>query len=141
VGLNDNPFFPVYFLQPTAHCDCEIIVVHFSLWFIPDLSWLRNLEILDLSFNYLSSSFPSWVGSLTGLVQLGLGENNFDGGSASVSHSLTFFFFFFGWKWVFFFRRILGQGTDRFADLQLSFYPSFRIQRKNLSFFLFLFLF
>jgi Leucine-rich repeat (LRR) protein len=63
-----------------------------SLWFIPNLSRLRNLEILDLSFNYFSGSFPSLVGSLTGLVQLGLGENNFDGGSASVSHSLTFFF-------------------------------------------------
>jgi Leucine-rich repeat (LRR) protein len=30
---------------------------------IPDLSQLRNLEILDLSFNYFSGSFPSWVGS------------------------------------------------------------------------------
>lgn len=47
---------------------------------IPDLSRLRKLEILDLSLNYFSGSFPNWVGSLTGLVALGLGENNFDEG-------------------------------------------------------------
>ncbi|KAG6643683.1 hypothetical protein CIPAW_08G003400 [Carya illinoinensis] len=45
---------------------------------IPDLSWLRNLEILDLSTNHYSGSFPSWVGNLTGLVSLGLGDNEFD---------------------------------------------------------------
>ncbi|KAF5461313.1 hypothetical protein F2P56_017424 [Juglans regia] len=45
---------------------------------IPDLSWLRNLEVLDLSANHYSGSFPSWVGNLTGLVSLGLGENEFD---------------------------------------------------------------
>lgn len=47
---------------------------------IPDLSGLRRLKILDLSINYFSGSFPSWVGKLTGLVALGLGENDFDEG-------------------------------------------------------------
>ncbi|XP_024171104.1 receptor protein-tyrosine kinase CEPR2 [Rosa chinensis] len=45
---------------------------------IPDLSTLRNLERLDLSANRLSSEFPSWVGNLTGLQYLGLGQNLFD---------------------------------------------------------------
>ncbi|XP_050375745.1 receptor protein-tyrosine kinase CEPR2 [Argentina anserina] len=45
---------------------------------IPDLSTLRNLESLDLSANSLSSEFPAWVGNLTGLQYLGLGQNLFD---------------------------------------------------------------
>ena len=111
----------MFFLQPIAHCDCEIVVVHFSLWFILDLSRLRNLEILDLSFNYFSGSFPSWVGSLTGLVQLGLGENNFDGGFASVSRSLTFFFFFLGGRGYSFFEGSMGKGL---IDLLISSFRS-----------------
>ncbi|EXC46783.1 Receptor-like protein kinase HSL1 [Morus notabilis] len=47
---------------------------------IPDLSMLKNLEIFDLSINYFSGGFPSWVGNLTGLVGLGLGENEYDEG-------------------------------------------------------------
>ncbi|VVA19757.1 PREDICTED: receptor [Prunus dulcis] len=47
---------------------------------IPDLSALANLKILDLSANSFSAAFPSWVTNLTGLVSLGLGENDFDEG-------------------------------------------------------------
>ncbi|KAK1553987.1 hypothetical protein Q3G72_006222 [Acer saccharum] len=44
---------------------------------IPDLSMLRNLVILDVSINYFSGRFPSWVVNLTGLVSLGLGMNDY----------------------------------------------------------------
>ncbi|RXH92456.1 hypothetical protein DVH24_033352 [Malus domestica] len=47
---------------------------------IPDLSALGKLEILDLSTNSFSAAFPSWVGNLTALNSLGLGENEFDEG-------------------------------------------------------------
>nr|GME05639.1 receptor-like protein kinase HAIKU2 [Ipomoea batatas] len=47
---------------------------------LPDLSKLTNLEILDLSINYFSGEFPTWVANLTGLVSLGLGNNDFDEG-------------------------------------------------------------
>ncbi|KAL3503888.1 hypothetical protein ACH5RR_033729 [Cinchona calisaya] len=47
---------------------------------IPDLSSLTKMEILDVSINYFSGKFPAWVGNLTGLVSLGLGDNNFDEG-------------------------------------------------------------
>ncbi|XP_051123842.1 receptor protein-tyrosine kinase CEPR2-like [Andrographis paniculata] len=47
---------------------------------IPDMSNLSNLEVLDLSDNNLSGEFPGWVGNLTRLVYLGLGDNNFDKG-------------------------------------------------------------
>ncbi|WJX49568.1 Receptor protein-tyrosine kinase cepr2 [Trifolium repens] len=42
---------------------------------IPDMSRLRNLQVLDLSANYFSGQIPSWIGNLTRLVSLGLGEN------------------------------------------------------------------
>ncbi|KAL9245470.1 hypothetical protein vseg_019117 [Gypsophila vaccaria] len=44
---------------------------------VPDLSGLRHLEALDLSGNYFSGEFPSWVGNLTRLASLGLGNNRF----------------------------------------------------------------
>lgn len=47
---------------------------------IPDLSNLIKLERLDLSWNYFSGAFPAWVGNLSGLVSLGLGENDYDEG-------------------------------------------------------------
>ncbi|KAK4483874.1 hypothetical protein RD792_011083 [Penstemon davidsonii] len=47
---------------------------------IPDYSKLKNMEFLDLSDNYFSGGFPNWVGNLTGLVSLGLGDNDFDEG-------------------------------------------------------------
>lgn len=47
---------------------------------LPDLSALQNLRVLDLSTNIFSGNFPSWIGKLTGLVQLGLAENNFEEG-------------------------------------------------------------
>ncbi|KAL8059873.1 hypothetical protein ABFX02_03G115600 [Erythranthe guttata] len=47
---------------------------------IPNLSSLTNSEKLDLSDNNLSGKFPSWVVSLTRLVALGLGDNNYDEG-------------------------------------------------------------
>ncbi|VFQ90434.1 unnamed protein product [Cuscuta campestris] len=45
-----------------------------------DLSKLASLEVLDLSINYFSGEFPSWVANLTGLVSFGLGENDFNEG-------------------------------------------------------------
>ncbi|KAL6316278.1 hypothetical protein AAG906_017908 [Vitis piasezkii] len=47
---------------------------------VPDLSELSNLRTLDLSINYFSGPFPSWVTNLTGLVSLSLGENHYDEG-------------------------------------------------------------
>ncbi|KAF8404325.1 hypothetical protein HHK36_009208 [Tetracentron sinense] len=47
---------------------------------LPDFSALRNLQVLDLSINYFSGQIPGWLGNLTGLVSLGLGENDFDEG-------------------------------------------------------------
>lgn len=45
---------------------------------IPDFSGLRSLEILDVSNNYLTGDFPYWVSSMSGLVKLGLGNNEFN---------------------------------------------------------------
>ncbi|XP_072981155.1 uncharacterized protein [Typha angustifolia] len=47
---------------------------------LPDLSALTKLKVLDLSTNGLSGSFPSWVGNLSGLVSLGLAQNDFEEG-------------------------------------------------------------
>ncbi|KAL1542832.1 receptor protein-tyrosine kinase CEPR2-like [Salvia divinorum] len=47
---------------------------------VPDLSVLTSLEVLDLSLNSFTGPFPGWVGSLTSLVSLGLGENSYDEG-------------------------------------------------------------
>ncbi|KAF9608543.1 hypothetical protein IFM89_009909 [Coptis chinensis] len=47
---------------------------------IPDFSSLKNLQILDLSVNYFSGPVPTWVGNLTGLVSLGLGQNDYEEG-------------------------------------------------------------
>ncbi|KAG8633460.1 receptor protein-tyrosine kinase CEPR2 [Manihot esculenta] len=47
---------------------------------LPDLSPLRNLEFLDLALNYFSGGFPTWLGNLTGLVELSIGQNEYDEG-------------------------------------------------------------
>ncbi|KAF2593201.1 hypothetical protein F2Q70_00045312 [Brassica cretica] len=47
---------------------------------IPDFSPLSNLEVLDVSVNFLTGEFQSWVGNLTRLVSLGLGNNNYEQG-------------------------------------------------------------
>ncbi|KAL6961949.1 Receptor protein-tyrosine kinase cepr2 [Sarracenia purpurea var. burkii] len=47
---------------------------------LPDLSSLTNLEILDLSGNNFVGGFPTWVGNLTRLVSLGLGDNEYEEG-------------------------------------------------------------
>ncbi|WOL14269.1 receptor-like protein kinase HSL1 [Canna indica] len=47
---------------------------------LPDLSGLTNLQVLDVSSNEFYGSFPSWIGNLSGLVELGLAQNNFDEG-------------------------------------------------------------
>lgn len=47
---------------------------------IPDLSGVRNLELLDLSSNFFTGEFPTWVGNLTGLASLGLANNRFTEG-------------------------------------------------------------
>lgn len=52
---------------------------------LPDLSSLHSLEALDLSTNKFSGKFPAWVGKLSGLVTLCLGENNFDQGEIQPS--------------------------------------------------------
>lgn len=52
---------------------------------LPNLSSLANLEILDLSLNYFSGNFPTWVGRLSSLVSLGLGDNDYDEGEIPVS--------------------------------------------------------
>ncbi|XP_071726479.1 receptor protein-tyrosine kinase CEPR2 [Rutidosis leptorrhynchoides] len=44
---------------------------------VPDLSKLTKLEILDVSDNSFSGEFPAWIGTLTSLSSLGLGDNNF----------------------------------------------------------------
>ncbi|XP_048226959.1 receptor protein-tyrosine kinase CEPR2 isoform X2 [Ricinus communis] len=63
---------------------------------LPDLSSLRNLEILDLTKNYFSGRFPAWVGNLTGLVALAIGQNEFDDGEIPESignlKNLTYLF-------------------------------------------------
>ncbi|CAI8600495.1 unnamed protein product [Vicia faba] len=46
---------------------------------IPDFSGLRNLRVLDLSANFFTGRIPGWIGNLTGLVSLGLGENLYTG--------------------------------------------------------------
>ncbi|KAI5003466.1 hypothetical protein ZWY2020_030626 [Hordeum vulgare] len=43
-----------------------------------DLSSLLKLQVLDLSTNSFSGAFPVWIGMLSGLTELGLGENSFD---------------------------------------------------------------
>ncbi|XP_062227496.1 receptor protein-tyrosine kinase CEPR2-like [Phragmites australis] len=52
---------------------------------LPDLSALLKLEVLDLSTNSFNGEFPVWVSKLSGLTQLGLGENNFDEGDVPES--------------------------------------------------------
>lgn len=47
---------------------------------LPDLSKLQKLVILDVSDNYITGDFPTWVGSLRGLSALGLNDNNFEEG-------------------------------------------------------------
>ncbi|XP_010534090.1 PREDICTED: receptor-like protein kinase HSL1 [Tarenaya hassleriana] len=47
---------------------------------VPDLSPLKSLEILDLSKNFLVGEFQSWIGNLTQLVSLGLGNNHYEVG-------------------------------------------------------------
>ncbi|KAG6388850.1 hypothetical protein SASPL_150286 [Salvia splendens] len=47
---------------------------------VPDLSMLTSLEALDISLNSFTGPFPGWVGSLTGLVSLVLGQNTYDEG-------------------------------------------------------------
>ncbi|GLU12776.1 hypothetical protein SLE2022_294350 [Rubroshorea leprosula] len=56
------------------------LTLNYMVGSIPDLSVLKNLESLDLSINYFSGKFPSWVVSLTGLIRLGIGNNDFDEG-------------------------------------------------------------
>ncbi|KAF4366273.1 hypothetical protein G4B88_030451 [Cannabis sativa] len=70
---------------PTQLTNCSNLRVlnltaNFIAGKIPNLSRLQKLEILDLSKNYFSGSFPAWVGNLTSLVSLGLGENVYDEG-------------------------------------------------------------
>lgn len=47
---------------------------------LPNLSKLIKLEVLDISDNYFTGNIPTWVGSLTALSALGLGDNNFEEG-------------------------------------------------------------
>lgn len=47
---------------------------------VPDLSALKSLKVLDIAVNRLSGKLPGWVGNLTGLISLGLGDNDYDEG-------------------------------------------------------------
>ncbi|XXG39502.1 hypothetical protein AAC387_Pa01g0446 [Persea americana] len=47
---------------------------------LPDFSSFEQLQILDISENYISGDFPSWVGKLSGLTSLSLAENDFNEG-------------------------------------------------------------
>lgn len=63
---------------------------------LPDLSPLLKLQVLDLSTNNFSGAFPVWISKLSGLTELGLGENNFTEGdvpeSIGVLKNLTWLF-------------------------------------------------
>ncbi|KAF5732790.1 leucine-rich repeat transmembrane protein kinase [Tripterygium wilfordii] len=64
---------------------------------IPDLSSLKSsLRFLDLSLNRFSGPFPSWVGNLTGLTLLSMGQNYFEEGEIPESlgnlKNLTYLF-------------------------------------------------
>uniref|UniRef100_A0A7C9D439 Receptor protein-tyrosine kinase n=1 Tax=Opuntia streptacantha TaxID=393608 RepID=A0A7C9D439_OPUST len=63
---------------------------------IPDLSALRDLEVLSLSWNFFTGEFPSWVANLTALTYLGLGDNGFAEGTIPESlgnlKNLTYLF-------------------------------------------------
>ncbi|KAL1219880.1 Receptor protein-tyrosine kinase CEPR2 [Cardamine amara subsp. amara] len=48
---------------------------------VPNLSPLKNLETLDISANFLNGEFQTWVGNLTQLVSLGLGNNYYKEGT------------------------------------------------------------
>ncbi|KAK8454160.1 hypothetical protein SEVIR_5G406300v4 [Setaria viridis] len=52
---------------------------------LPDLSALLNLQVLDVSTNSFNGAFPVWVSKLSGLTELGLGENSFDEGNVPES--------------------------------------------------------
>ncbi|XP_010471238.1 PREDICTED: receptor-like protein kinase HSL1 [Camelina sativa] len=52
---------------------------------IPNLSPLKTLEILDISGNFLTGEFQSWIGNMTQLVSLGLGNNHYHEGTIPVS--------------------------------------------------------
>jgi Leucine-rich repeat (LRR) protein len=52
---------------------------------LPDLSALVKLEVLDLSTNSFTGAFPVWATKLSGLTELGLGENNFNEGDVPES--------------------------------------------------------
>jgi len=52
---------------------------------LPDLSALLDLQVLDLSTNSFNGAFPVWISKLSGLTELGLGENNFDDGDVPES--------------------------------------------------------
>ncbi|CAI0556675.1 unnamed protein product [Linum tenue] len=63
---------------------------------IPDLSFLTKLEVLDLSLNFFSGRIPAWVGNLTSLKMLALGQNKYLKGEipASIGNlkNLTYLF-------------------------------------------------
>ncbi|CAL1363810.1 unnamed protein product [Linum trigynum] len=63
---------------------------------IPDLSFLTRLEVLDLSLNFFSGRIPAWVGNLTSLTMLALGQNEYFKGEipASIGNlkNLTYLF-------------------------------------------------
>ncbi|RWR92665.1 Protein kinase domain-containing protein [Cinnamomum micranthum f. kanehirae] len=63
---------------------------------LPDFSALRELQILDLSTNYISGEFPAWVGNLSALTSLTLGDNDFEEGEIPESlgnlKNLTFLY-------------------------------------------------
>ncbi|XP_065034666.1 receptor-like protein EIX2 [Musa acuminata AAA Group] len=54
---------------------CEIQSVPFSL---PHVNF-TSLSVLDLSYNFINSTMPSWLSNISGLEHLDLSENNLQG--------------------------------------------------------------
>lgn len=58
----------------------NLIYVPICFFLLPlDLTWLKNLKVLDLSVNYVEGSIPPAIANLTTLVALSLSENNLIG--------------------------------------------------------------
>lgn len=94
---------------------------------ILDFSPLKNLEVLDVSVNFLTGEFQSWIGNLTQLLSLGLGNNNYKQGEIPESLSnlkkLT---------WLYLARSNLT-GTIPDSIFGLNYLDTFDISRNSIS--------
>ena len=70
----------------------RVTLLDLSWWDItsvPDLSTLTYLQDLDLSYNELTGSIPTWIGNMTQLISLDLSNNNLTGSLPSEIEKLT----------------------------------------------------